>query len=490
MVHILEMKGDDATCNSSCFQKTVMLRDWWLIKCPDEFEGKRFGVAGTELMASTERRAMRVFTSAPIVKAVDVWTLETSDGICILLKGLINKERSANGGFSPEIFSHFIFGFPPRWEEISNKCFKGESSSGAGTDSVTLRIHTADRLMSTPCKNKESPLESKIKIGIGENNTAKANDEDSTDDKSGSPELKMAVPREKSGDMIRNTRTGNTAPPVTSEEVKVEQNTVRKSSRLQLKSSENDTENGRKSDTAKVSNPSYCGEHSNSLPTVPTPIMATSNGNFDEAKTVDAENDDRDGSVDDVVSSEVATTVPGESSASQVDGFVKRHTDPASKEKKLRKCSTEESESSGQCRVKGKETRASPCLQSKENGRTAEFAKRENPNKATKSVKSDGKVRALNHSKRKGESKEKCVQDEDWRRINFDVEATPGKQARKEKTAFVSPELSSTKRSRSGRLLVSTLEFWRNQVPVYDARQSSILLHHSHCTLSNRSHEN
>ncbi|KAG5550173.1 hypothetical protein RHGRI_015206 [Rhododendron griersonianum] len=37
-----------------------------------------------------------------------------------------------------------------------------------------------------------------------------------------------------------------------------------------------------------------------------------------------------------------------------------------------------------------------------------------------------------------------------------------------EKTTFVSPESSSFKRSRSGRLLLPTLEFWRNQLVIYD----------------------
>jgi len=30
------------------FRIKVVLRDWWLIKCPKEFEGKQFGVAGFE----------------------------------------------------------------------------------------------------------------------------------------------------------------------------------------------------------------------------------------------------------------------------------------------------------------------------------------------------------------------------------------------------------------------------------------------------------
>ncbi|KAK1360756.1 hypothetical protein POM88_045230 [Heracleum sosnowskyi] len=35
-------------------------------------------------------------------------------------------------------------------------------------------------------------------------------------------------------------------------------------------------------------------------------------------------------------------------------------------------------------------------------------------------------------------------------------------------TSFTSPGLSSVKRSRSGRILLPTLEYWRNQTVVYD----------------------
>uniref|UniRef100_M4EJA5 SANTA domain-containing protein n=1 Tax=Brassica campestris TaxID=3711 RepID=M4EJA5_BRACM len=67
----------------SYYEKTVVLRDWWLIKCPIESQGKRFGVAGTQI---AQTGAVRVFTSSPILKAFDVFTLEASDGVCIVLR--------------------------------------------------------------------------------------------------------------------------------------------------------------------------------------------------------------------------------------------------------------------------------------------------------------------------------------------------------------------------------------------------------------------
>ncbi|KAI9153284.1 hypothetical protein LWI28_008831 [Acer negundo] len=73
---------------------------------------------------------MRVFTSAPIVKRYDIFTLETADGICIILKGFINKSRTKENGFSYKDFSHFLFGFPPYWEAYNEKCLEEEFTTG------------------------------------------------------------------------------------------------------------------------------------------------------------------------------------------------------------------------------------------------------------------------------------------------------------------------------------------------------------------------
>lgn len=52
---------------------------------------------------------MRVFSSAPIVKRYDVFTLETADGICVLLKGFINKLRTNDNGFPSTVPCSFLF---------------------------------------------------------------------------------------------------------------------------------------------------------------------------------------------------------------------------------------------------------------------------------------------------------------------------------------------------------------------------------------------
>ncbi|KAK9290014.1 hypothetical protein L1049_008177 [Liquidambar formosana] len=124
---------------SSRFLPTVCLQDWWLIKAEKDFEGKRLAVAGR--LPSVKQQAVRVFSSAPIIKRYDVFTLGTADGICIVIKGLINKSRTIENGFPSEVFSHFLFGFPPFWEEYAEKYVEGESigvaSRSSGLDELT-----------------------------------------------------------------------------------------------------------------------------------------------------------------------------------------------------------------------------------------------------------------------------------------------------------------------------------------------------------------
>lgn len=45
---------------------------------------------------------MRVFSSAPIAKRYDTFTVETVDGICVIIKGFINKQRTTDNGFPSE----------------------------------------------------------------------------------------------------------------------------------------------------------------------------------------------------------------------------------------------------------------------------------------------------------------------------------------------------------------------------------------------------
>ncbi|KAL4587676.1 hypothetical protein LXL04_000549 [Taraxacum kok-saghyz] len=121
----------DAANNShssrSHFQKSVSLQDWWLTK-PQTDDGRpTIGVSGLTC-SSQLSRVERCFSSAPIIKAYDFFELETVDGICVILQGYINKEKTLENGFSSEVFDHFVIGFPIYWEEYCTSCPKRKSS--------------------------------------------------------------------------------------------------------------------------------------------------------------------------------------------------------------------------------------------------------------------------------------------------------------------------------------------------------------------------
>lgn len=134
----------------SHFLPTVFLQEWWLTKPIDEVSHKKkLGVAG---FTSREQQAIRAFSSAAIRKSWDVFTLETVDGITIVLKGLINKSRTEENGFPAEVFKHFVFGFPPFWENYVNTFLEG----GSGEEDVARSIAPFKKLLTDPaglCKD-------------------------------------------------------------------------------------------------------------------------------------------------------------------------------------------------------------------------------------------------------------------------------------------------------------------------------------------------
>jgi hypothetical protein len=47
-----------------------------------------------------------VFNSAPIIKRYDEVSLETVDGIYVLIRGFINKQCTLDNGFTPQVCIH------------------------------------------------------------------------------------------------------------------------------------------------------------------------------------------------------------------------------------------------------------------------------------------------------------------------------------------------------------------------------------------------
>ncbi|KAM0940900.1 putative transcription regulator Others family [Dioscorea sansibarensis] len=94
-------------------QRSVLLFDWWLIKVENGSDAKGLAVGG---LSTRGQFATRIFTSAPIVKRYDAYTLETADGITVRIQGVINRARMHHSGFPPEVCRRFLTGFPYNWD--------------------------------------------------------------------------------------------------------------------------------------------------------------------------------------------------------------------------------------------------------------------------------------------------------------------------------------------------------------------------------------
>ncbi|XP_057963866.1 uncharacterized protein LOC131155005 isoform X1 [Malania oleifera] len=110
------------TTVSSMFLKSVYLHDWWLVKA----NNKRLAVGGFAYRGS---QGIRGFYSAAIAKRHDATTLETIDGVTIVISGLINRSRTYQNGFPSEICIPFLLGFPFHWETYACQCLGEESTN-------------------------------------------------------------------------------------------------------------------------------------------------------------------------------------------------------------------------------------------------------------------------------------------------------------------------------------------------------------------------
>ncbi|CAI0433155.1 unnamed protein product [Linum tenue] len=157
--------GRRPTCNKavSYFKKTVTLQDWWLIKADQDYEGKRLGVAG---FPPSGQRGLREFRSAPIIKTYDVFTLETADGVTVLIHGFLNRTRTVQNGFPIEATNSFLLGFPFYWEHCAKRWVQD-----AYSNEVHMTKTSADPDMqsaaaeSTPTADKDNSNDEVVKDG-------------------------------------------------------------------------------------------------------------------------------------------------------------------------------------------------------------------------------------------------------------------------------------------------------------------------------------
>ncbi|XP_073004717.1 uncharacterized protein [Typha latifolia] len=103
----------------SSHKNCVLLGDWWLARAEGECGTKRLSVVGF----ASRKHAIRIFTSAPIVKRCNAYTLETADGVTVIIQGMVNKDRMHENGFPPEVCNHFLIGFPYNWDYYADEYF-------------------------------------------------------------------------------------------------------------------------------------------------------------------------------------------------------------------------------------------------------------------------------------------------------------------------------------------------------------------------------
>ncbi|KAK9985316.1 hypothetical protein SO802_030267 [Lithocarpus litseifolius] len=458
---------DDASA-LSYFQKTVCLHDWWLVKSDREFEGKRLAVAGS---TAREKQAVRLFSSAPIVKRYDFSTMETADGICVVISGLINKLRTQENGFPSMVGSHFVLGFPTDWEEYATKFTEGDSTNGihSGTISdsaIAGKEKSCPTSEQTPNNHEQVNHRSKLDVealkGNLKNNAgsgcsmklkremlspkpetfknpdgAKQNSSSGvTIQSEGIMDISDNVPDHSVGQI-----SGNLSEVVRSKR-EDEKWTV---SGLKSPTSEQTPNNHEQvihKGSPKNSPGSGCStKHKNKMLSPKTKTFE----NPDEAKL----NSSSGVTIQPEGIMDISDNVP-DHSVGQILGNLSENVRSKGEVEKWT-VSGLKRESIKMNSVPVASGNMSEILQN----HNFEFEDNNISSSSTYVGKSDAKERA-NKKKTK-------------RNLMFDQTVSRRSQERKNKKSIVSPESLSYGRSRSGKLLIPTMEFWRNQLPVYDA---------------------
>ncbi|KAI4300126.1 hypothetical protein L6164_033538 [Bauhinia variegata] len=436
--------ADDDNCDGSFsyFQKTVCLYDWWLIKAENDFEGKRLAVAG---LTSRERQAVRAFVSAPIVKRHDVFSLETADGICLIIRGLINEQRTKENGFPSEFFNNFLFGFPPNWLSYAVNYFEGEFTAGDNSGSI----------MTPNC----SPIDTAFSCNGMEQSSLTSTLSASQEEPSGNHEKLLPKAR------LQNIRTGCPKTSASGGPLKHlyrEQNPTSEATENpcgeKLKSLVTSVE----SQVCTSSKQLAEGSASRNLKTLPV----TTKGKYKtkrelvlalstDSKRKNSKSLSADSKRKTSKSLSADSNNVGVSLSNQFDDLEKmKHDD-------------------GKINIGGindiKQVYNRKNMSLKHERQTRSKTKFKQPPTGLVNADTTSQIRIAVEKDKSNSDRESLSGKKTSRRINFDAHVTPIKKEGQKKISTASPQLSSFKRSRSGRLLLPTMEYWRNQMPVYDA---------------------
>ncbi|XP_010654310.1 uncharacterized protein LOC100854566 isoform X4 [Vitis vinifera] len=454
--------------SSSYFQQTVCLQDWWLIKSKKGFEGKRLAVAGLSskeacvvdllnwIISKTQtctshaaeslvrQRAVRVFSSAPIIKRYDVFTLETADGITVIIKGFINKLRTNENGFPSEVFNHFLFGFPPHWEEYAEKCFEGGSTSGFVSRSnpgvVSISTHDLDKLMMD--SEKET---NQCKKAINE--ARHENSEDVVEMKRKNNERSSPFEACENQDVGNLNRSSLTASAQSGKKMDISEDIPCQSegqvSKCQSRKSNRKWQEGQKAEIGlKTKRKSF----------ISVPV------GFDH--------------VNNTVGN-ISREIGGESISNLSDVGPQEHHN-ITVEKLDDECLKDGSQKNSEfppayTNAKCKQNHENIMIQAKIQSKNTNESVRPSTRPGQANQKIDLKTPVGERASSSGKKTK--------RKLDYNIQVTHPSIKERTEVSIVSPELLSLKRSRSGRLLLPSLDFWRNQKAVYDAVRDIFLPH-------------
>ncbi|KAM7468094.1 hypothetical protein LguiB_015656 [Lonicera macranthoides] len=437
-----------STHNESCykitsspgFKKTVFLEDWWLIKAEKDIEGMRLAVAGFTCRDTHQPR--RLFSSAPILKIHDVFTLETTDGICVILEGFINKAHTKENGFTSDVFDYFVFGFPPYWVEYAEKCM-GE---GFASNAVSTGASTSPQVYEMAAEKVRNVDSNKKDMGVEEcEDIVKENEQHRSDCTESSVEelgvyFEFGVSTVDVEGTNKNVETSNTS--------ELPENFLDNTPRQPIDDMATGLTTGLSGLEGKAVTPSIVATYSNITPKKESRRQSKRNhklkslsGHMKENAASNCNIVENNSALEDLEKE----NLNNKSSISPV-GFGKEKVVSA--------------------KISIHSSPFDAGLQDPMDERTVI-----NPD-TEQSTKSSG---GANGKKDKNCEQKASISEEasttrkkTKRKLKYGSPAAPVTRRGTERASILSPESLSSKRSRSGRLLLPTLEFWRNQTVIYD----------------------
>ncbi|KAJ6368009.1 hypothetical protein OIU78_000561 [Salix suchowensis] len=449
---------------TSAFQKTVLLHDWWLIKAEQEFQGKKIAVAG---LTSLEKKPVRVFHSAAITKRYDVFTLQTADGVTVLLQGYINRTITVENGFSSQVFRHFCFGFPPDWEECGTKFLNSSCESVA--EPPVSQNECRHSFLSRPVDEGVDNLKNDDSNNLSPLSSCHVNDVSWVENSLGVP----AEPSDHHVDMaLSSGRIGS----MKSKSGSFGKLMAKRSSSLERISIMNDASGERSVHTDYNVGNITRSNFDQILPVrtsgVVLAVSLKESSSLKKTKRENAGNKDglksgidfsipsfpqgpQSGAEANIISPSMEETDTMD--ANLIDSGHRKSTASLTNSMDI---PTQKSVSGHSVRYKAKGLISIEGKPKRNSGTTLDIAEA--------MLRASRKMNTLSENSKSKEKKETIAvgKRQARRAIIFDA------GIRETTTRIHSPESLSLKRSRSGRLLLPTLDFWRNQIPVYDENRN------------------